>query len=102
MAAMPLQEMILIILKMSKSCQNQEGKGCNNMKKEYPLLVNEDSVWLVVPDNTPIEEVWDIDTYIATEELKDIIREKNVVKSLIEQLECNLVVETNMEYYPFK
>ena len=28
--------------------------------------------------------------------------EKNVVKSLIEQLECNLVVETNMEYYPFK
>lgn len=27
--------------------------------------------------------------------------EKNVVKSLIEQLECNLVVETNMEYYPF-
>lgn len=30
MAAMPLQEMILIILKMSKSCQNQEGKGCNN------------------------------------------------------------------------
>ena len=72
------------------------------MKKEYPLLVNKDSVWLDIPDNKPIEEVWDIDTYIATEEMEDIIRENHVVKNLIEQLGCNLVVETNMEYYPFK
>lgn len=72
------------------------------MIQEYPILMNGTSVWLDMPDDTPWEYIWDIDVYMASMELWEIAERFPVVRSLIGQFQCSLVVETNMEYYPFQ
>lgn len=71
------------------------------MEKEYPILTNRESVWLDIPDDAPIEVRWDIDIYTASLDLRRAMWKVPFVKHLIEQFNCNLVVETNMEYFPF-
>ena len=71
------------------------------MKKEYQILTNEDKVWLDIPYEQPPKEWWDIDVHMVSSELDHMVQGDSRVKDLIEEFQCNLVVETNEEYWPF-
>ena len=68
------------------------------MTKGYPILMNEYTVWLDMKDDG---ENWDIDVFLAHDDLKDLVQREPSVKDLIEAFDCDIVVDTNHEYYPF-
>lgn len=67
------------------------------MEKYYPVLTNEQSIWLDIPD----DEIWDIDISIAMMNFEYLILEEPAVRNMIKDLKFDLVVETNVEYYPY-
>ena len=68
-----------------------------DMEKFYPVLTNEQSIWLDIPD----DEIWDIDISIAMMNLEYLILEESSIRNMIKDLQFDLVVETNVEYYPY-
>ena len=67
------------------------------MEKYYPVLTNEQSIWLDIPD----DEIWDIDISIAMMNFEYLILEEPAVRNMIKDLQFDLVVETNVGYYPY-
>ena len=67
------------------------------MEKELHLSSNEDNVWL----NEPDEVYKDMDVVLEATKLKNISKDSPVVNELIKKLDCNLIVDSNSEYWPF-
>ena len=63
------------------------------MIKEYPILINEDYAWLDLPDDVG----WDIDICMASLDLDKLIYINPEILDLIYELDCYMVVETNLE-----
>lgn len=67
------------------------------MIKDYPILTNEDSVWLDVPE----DQDWDIDVFMAEWRLKEMVYYNPIIMYVIELFDCELEVETNLVLQPF-
>jgi hypothetical protein len=49
----------------------------------------------------PEDEKWDIDVNMACRGLENVIAEEPEVMDLIEAFGCDIVVDTNHEFFPF-
>lgn len=67
------------------------------MEKEFKLSTNEDDVWLNEPDKV----FKDMDVVVDSIKLKEISNEFPITKVIIEKMDCNLIVDSNSEYWPF-
>ena len=57
--------------------------------ENYPILSNEDSVWLDLPD----DYVFDVDVCISSIYLERMVAENPNIEDLIKDLDCDLVIE---------
>lgn len=67
------------------------------MQEVYKIKDNGLVVWLDIPE----EDEWDIDVYMASWQLEDVIYYTPEVADLIYLLQLDMVVETNHEYWPY-
>ena len=67
------------------------------MEQDYKIRSNGECVWMEIPE----DEKWNIDVNLANRNLQDVVAEEPAVMDLIEAFGCDIVVDTNHEYYPF-
>lgn len=67
------------------------------MEQDYKIRSNGECVWMEIPE----DEKWDIDVNMACRGLENVIAEEPAVMDLIEAFGCDIVVDTNHEFFPF-